>query len=95
MRLQVSIVTPCGSKERKSGYRLEIFIDENPIDEFLPLSLQRDILSIDIDNLMREFQPCIKHDRYKASCASLPQLTTGGQSSRTLCTPGPLCTGCL
>ena len=61
---------PCGSKERESGYRLEIFIDENPIDEFLPLSLQRDILSIDIDNLMREFQPCIKHDRYKVSHAS-------------------------
>ena len=34
---------------------------------FCPLSLQRDLLSVDIDNLMREFQPCIKHDRYKVS----------------------------
>ena len=34
---------------------------------FCPLSLQRDLLSIDIDNLMREFQPCIKHNRYKVS----------------------------
>lgn len=65
----------CSCKERLGGKRLgkeppgtglEIF-DENPSMFFCPLSLQRDLLSIDIDNLMREFQPCIKHDRYKVS----------------------------
>ena len=58
-------------RESLGIYRAGNFIDENPIDKFLPLSLQRDILSIDIDNLMREFQPCIKHDHYKVSRAFL------------------------
>jgi len=26
---------------------------------------------VDIDNLMREFKPCIKHDRYEVSCISV------------------------
>ena len=26
---------------------------------------------MDIDNLMREFKPCIKHDRYEVSCISV------------------------
>jgi len=52
---------------------------------------ERDILSVDIDNLMREFKPCIKHDRYEVSCISV----LNSKFTSTFRSPGALHTSCL